>query len=80
LPWSATGLGAATVNVGGDGAAFGVYNNAILTALELLQRTNLRAVNGMLWNTTGDSSLSAAETSLRNQAYDLFNSINNFLV
>ncbi len=74
---SATGLGAATVNVGVDGAAFGVDNSSIITALELLQRTNLRARSGVLWNTTGDSSLSAAETLMRNQAYDLFNSINN---
>ena len=28
-------------------------------SLELLQRTNLRAKNGVLWDTTGDGSLSA---------------------
>ena len=74
---SATGLGGSTINVGTDGTAFGVDNNSILTALELLQRTNLRARNGSLWNTTGDSSLSTAEKLMRDQAYELFNSINN---
>ncbi len=74
---SANGLGGSTVNVGTDGAAFGVDNNSVITALELLQRTNLRAKNGVLWNTTGDSSLSTAEKLMRDQAYELFNSINN---
>jgi hypothetical protein len=74
---SATGLGASTVNVGSNGAAFGVSNNAVMTVTELLQRTNARARNGLLWDTNGDGILSAAETSMRNMGYSLFTTINN---
>ena len=37
---SSTGLGSATVNVGSDGAAFGVDDNAVVSIMELLYRTN----------------------------------------
>jgi hypothetical protein len=74
---SANGLGASTVNVGSNGAAFGVSNNAVMTVTELLQRANARARNGLLWDINGDGTLSAAETSMRNMGYSLFTTINN---
>src|SRR5206468_5651946 len=44
------GLGAATVNVGSNGIAFGVANNSTLTIMDLLLATNAQAVNGVLYN------------------------------
>ena len=74
---STTGLGAATTNVGVNGAAFGINNNTVMTITELLSRANARARKGLLWDANGDGSLSAAETVLRNQVYSLFGAINN---
>jgi hypothetical protein len=65
---SAPGLGAATFNVGADGAAVGVANNSTLTVSAMLAAVNQRAVNGVLYN--GDS-------TLRSQATDLFDALNN---
>jgi hypothetical protein len=53
---SAGGTGSDTVNVGTNGAAFGVPNNTTLTVLQLLQATNAQAVNGKLYN--GNATLS----------------------
>src|SRR5262249_25092945 len=72
-----TGLGAATVDVGVNGAAFGVSNQTVMTIAELLARTNARARKGILWDVNGDPTLSAAETALRNEAISLFDAINN---
>lgn len=74
---STDGLGIATVSVGSAGAAFGVDNNAIVTVMDLLIRTNARTKNGMLWDLNADGSLNTAETVLRNQASTLFDSILN---
>ncbi|HVS34199.1 MAG TPA: SdrD B-like domain-containing protein [Gemmataceae bacterium] len=64
---SGNGVGTATVNVGSDGAAFGVANNATLTVMDLLLAADQQAVNGLLYN--GDS-------TLRNEANDLFSAVN----
>ena len=64
---SATGLGAQSFNVGGDGAAFGVANYTTLNVYELLLAVNQRAVRGVLYN--GDA-------ALRQQATDLFDALN----
>jgi PKD repeat protein len=45
---TAGGLGAATVNVGKHGAAFGVHNGATLTVFQLLKAADGQAVNGVL--------------------------------
>ena len=74
---SSGGLGAATANVGNDGAAFDVDNNAVLSIMDLLYRTNQQASNGVLWDINGNHSLSRTENMLRNLAYDLFHTINN---
>jgi hypothetical protein len=43
------GLGADTVNVGSNGAAFGAANNATMTVMDLLLATDAQAVNGVLY-------------------------------
>jgi hypothetical protein len=73
---SATGLGAATVNVNAGGAAFGINNNTVMTILELLSRVNARSQKGVLWDANGDGVLSGPETVLRNQVLSLFDTIN----
>jgi hypothetical protein len=47
---TADGLGADSVNVGHDGAAFGVANNTTLNVYQLLLAANGQAVNGVLYN------------------------------
>ncbi len=74
---SATGLAAATVSVGVNGAAFGLNNNTVVTIAELLSRTNARARKGTLWDSNGDGVLNPAETIFRNQVYSLFDTVNN---
>jgi hypothetical protein len=74
---STIGLGAATVNVGVSGPAFGINNNTVMTITELLSRTNARARKGVVWDANGDGASSAAESILRKQAWSLFNMINN---
>jgi hypothetical protein len=64
---SGYGLGTATVNVGSDGAAFGVANNTTLTVLDALLAADAQAVNGLLYN---------GNTTKRNEANDLFSAIN----
>ena len=74
---STSGLATATFSVGTNGAAFGVDDNAVLTVLDLLTLANTDAHKGLLWDLDGDGSLSAAETMLRLQADELFDTINN---
>jgi hypothetical protein len=64
---SGDGVGTAAVNVGGNGAAFGVANNAVLTVMDLLKAADAQAVNGVLYN--GDA-------TKRNEANNVFNAIN----
>jgi hypothetical protein len=63
---SAAGQGAQAVNVGNNGAAFGVANNNTLTIYQLLQAVNRNAVNGVLY---------ARSNNLRQQAADLFDAL-----
>jgi hypothetical protein len=44
------GVGTSTVNVGSDGAAFGVANNTTMTVMDLLRGADAQAVNGLLYN------------------------------
>jgi hypothetical protein len=64
---SANGLGASSISVGADGAAFGVANNTTRNVYELLLAANKSAVNGALYN--GDA-------TLRQEAADLFDALN----
>jgi hypothetical protein len=63
---SATGLGARSLNVGQDGAAFGVANNSTLSVYGLLAAVNKQAVNGVLYG--GNATLQA-------QCADLFSAL-----
>jgi hypothetical protein len=54
---SASGLGARSVSVGHDGAAFGVANNTTLTVYALLVAVDRQAVNGLPYD--GDARLQA---------------------
>jgi hypothetical protein len=65
---SAAGLGARTYNVGNKGAAFGVANNTTLNVYQLLRAVNQRAVKGVLYG---------GNTTLRQQAADLFAALND---
>ncbi len=64
---SGDGVGAATVNVGSSGAAFGVANNTTLTVLDLLLATNAQAVNGVLYD---------GNTARRSQANSVCDAVN----
>lgn len=64
---SGNGLGTATVNVGSNGAAFGVADNTVLTVLDLLKATDAQAVGGLLYN--GDA-------TLRKEANRVYSAIN----
>jgi hypothetical protein len=64
---SGDGAGTATVNVGSNGAAFGVANNTTLTLVDLLLATDEQAVNGVLYN--GD----ALKRSEANAVYSAVN-------
>jgi hypothetical protein len=64
---TATGLGADSINVGSDGAAFGVANNIVLNVYALLEAVNEQAVDGVLY---------ASNTILLKEANDLFDALN----
>jgi hypothetical protein len=64
---NASGTGALTFNVGNCGSAFGVPDGTRLTVLDMLRRTNDRAVNGVLWN---------SDVTLRQWAIQAFGSLN----
>jgi hypothetical protein len=55
------------VNVGTNGAAFGVSNNTVMTVLDVLLAADAQAVNGVLYN---------GDTTKRNQANTVFSAIN----
>ena len=46
---NASGTGAATFNVGGNGAAFGVANNTTLTVFQVVKAIDAQAMNGVLY-------------------------------
>jgi uncharacterized delta-60 repeat protein len=62
---SATGLGAKSINVGDDGAAFGVANGTTINVFEALLATNKQAGGGILY---GGNHLLASEAGA---VYDL---------
>ncbi len=64
---SGNGLGTATVNVGSNGAAFGVADNSVLTVMDLLKATDAQAVSGLLYN---------GNAILRKEANNVYSAIN----
>ncbi len=62
------GVGTSTFNVGSNGAAFGVANNAAMTVLDLLVAADAQAVNGVLYD---------GNTAKRNMANSVFSAIND---
>jgi Ca2+-binding RTX toxin-like protein len=64
---SGDGLGAASVNVGTDGDAFGVANNTMMRVIDVLIATDARAVNGVLYG---------GDTTKRSHANDVYSAIN----
>jgi hypothetical protein len=61
------GVATSTVNVGTNGAAFGVADNTVMTVMDLLLAADSQAVSGVLYN--GDA-------VKRNKANAVFSAIN----
>jgi hypothetical protein len=61
------GVGTATVNVGSNGAAFGVADSTVMTVLDVLLAADAQAVNGVLYG---------GDTTKRNKANSVFSAIN----
>jgi len=74
---STSGTGAATYNIGSNGAAFGVANNSVLTVMNILVKTDFYAFNGLLWDTNHNGTISSLEDALRNMGNTVFDGINN---
>ncbi len=55
------GVGGSTFNVGSSGDAFDVANNTTLTVRQILDITNDRAYNGLLWDLNEDGETSRSE-------------------
>ena len=70
------GVGAATYNVGGNGAAFGVASNVSISVLGLLLAVNDRTANGLLYDLDGSGTISDTERTLRTQANDVLAALN----
>ncbi len=65
---SGNGVSTATYKVGGNGAAFGVADNTVMTVMDLLLVADAQAVNGVLYN---------GDTSKRDKANNVFSAIND---
>jgi hypothetical protein len=73
----ATGLGAATFDVGSSGAAFGVANDSPVRVLDLLLAVNARTTNGLLFDLNSDGDTGDANEALyRTMANVVFSAIN----
>jgi hypothetical protein len=64
---SGNGVATATINVGSNGAAFGVADNTVMTVMDLLLAADAQAVNGVLYN---------GDTVNRTKANNVFSAIN----
>ena len=78
-----TGIGTKTVNVGGNGAAFGVADNTDLTIMQLLLATNDLTdlpddLSGFahIYDRNGDGQIDASEALLRTMANEIYSTIN----
>ncbi len=71
------GVGAATINVANNGAAFEVPNGATVRVIDLLLTANRRSFGGRLFDLNGDGDATdALEKSYRTLANDVFTRIN----
>jgi hypothetical protein len=71
------GVGAATFNVGDNGAAFGVADGSEVRILDLLKAVNDRATDGLLYDLNSDGDTEDPDEELfRIMANDVFRSIN----
>lgn len=78
-----TGIGTNVVNVGDNGAAFGVDNDTPLTIMDLLQATDLLTdipdeIDGAayIYDQDGDGEIDDQEASLRTMANEVYSTIN----
>lgn len=75
---SANGSGYDLINVGSNGAAFGVSNNSNISILQALNAADDDAVNGVLYATSEVvNGTYYSATTLQNMALTVFTSINN---
>jgi hypothetical protein len=72
----ADGVGSRTVNVGANGAAFGVANSTSVSVLDLLLAVNARSHNGRLFDLDRNGQTAGLEVTYRTMANDLFSAIN----
>lgn len=71
------GVSTRTFNVGNNGAAFGVANNANVGVLDLLLAVDSRTKNGLLYDLDSDGDANdSLETSYRTMANKVFSAIN----
>jgi len=70
-------LSDATVNVGDDGAAFGLDDDVVVTVSQLMYTANVMSSNGVLWGANDGGTLNSADIVLQEEAYNLFYEINN---
>jgi hypothetical protein len=73
---TADGVGTRTVNVSGNGAAFGVADNSTHTVLDLLLAADARSHAGLLCDADANGLIGATETGYRTQVNDVFSAIN----
>jgi hypothetical protein len=73
---TADGVGTRTVNVAGNGAAFGVANNSTHSVLDLLLAADARSHAGLLCDADANGLIGATETGYRTQVNDVFTAIN----
>ena len=78
-----TGIGTKIINVGTNGAAFGVADDTDLTIMQLLLATNSltdlpdqESGIAYIYNQDGDGLIDSSETSLRSMANDIYSLIN----
>jgi hypothetical protein len=65
---SSEGSGYDLINVGSDGAAFGVANNSTISILQALESTDAQALDGLLYN---------GNSTLQNEAYTTYTTIDS---
>ena len=70
------GLGAASFNVGANGAAFGVDNDSQIQIIDLLLETDRRSRDGLLYDIDGNGLIDDDEELLRILANDAYSAIN----
>jgi hypothetical protein len=73
---AADGLGTRTVDVAGNGAAFGVADHSTHTVMDLLLAADARSHAGLLEDADADGRIDAAEVGFRTQVNAVFTTVN----